>query len=120
MARITVEAFRVTSQGDEELTASAGTADDGTYSLAGLLPGQYKLRFTAEGFDELWYPDAASSAAAGEVEVEPRAEVKDLDVEMSGQPGRFTGSVDLPPGAAPGTPITARFCSYQGSMPRQR
>ena len=107
---ITVEAYRITGSGAEELTASAGTADDGTYSLAGLLPGRYKLRFTAAGFEERWYAEdssgAASSADATPVEIEPNAEVEDLDVSIPGEPGRLTGSVDLPPGAAPGTPIT--------------
>jgi hypothetical protein len=106
LPRITVEAYRVTSQGEEEMTASAGTADDGTYSLAGLLPGRYKLRYTAEGFDEQWYPTAASSATAEEVAVEPLEAVEGLDVAMTGQPGRVTGSIDLPASVPPGTPVT--------------
>lgn len=106
LERITVEAFRITSQGDNEMTASAGTADDGTYTLAGLLPGRYKLRYTAEGFDELWYPAGTSDATAEEIEVEPRDEVDELDVAMAGQPGRMSGTVDLPESAAPGAPVT--------------
>ena len=40
LARITVEAYRVdVRSGESEMTASAGTAEDGTYTLAGLLPG---------------------------------------------------------------------------------
>ena len=88
------------------MTASAGTADDGTYSLAGLLPGVYKLRYTAEGFDELWYPAGTTSATGEEVEVEPRDEVDGLDVAMTGQPGRVSGSIDLPESVAPGAPVT--------------
>jgi hypothetical protein len=106
MARITVEAYRVTSQGETEMTASAGTADDGTYTLAGLLPGRYKLRYAADGFDDLWYPAAASSSEAEEVEIEARGEVEDLDVALAGQPGRMTGNVDLPAGVATGSPVT--------------
>ena len=106
LARITVEAYRMRSQGEPEMTASAGTADDGTYTLAGLLPGDYKLRFSAEGFDERWYPDAATADAGEVVEVRPTREVKDLDVALVGLPGRLTGSVDLPEAAAPGTPMT--------------
>jgi hypothetical protein len=100
--RVTVEAYRVTSQGGTEMTASAGTADDGTYALAGLLPGHYRLRFSAAGFDEVWYPATPSE----DVEVEPREEVTGLDVAIAGQPGRVSGSVDLPAGAAPGSPVT--------------
>jgi hypothetical protein len=106
LALITVEAYRITSQGDYEMTASAGTADDGTYALAGLLPGRYKLRYTAAGFDELWYPAGAASAMGEEVEVEPRDEVDALDVAMTGQPGRVSGSIDLPESAVPGAPVT--------------
>jgi hypothetical protein len=106
LERITVEAFRVTSQGGNEMTASAGTADDGTYSLSGLLPGRYKLRYTADGFDEVWYPAAAVATDAQEVEVGPGKSVDDRDVALPGQPGQLSGSVNLPASAAPGAPIT--------------
>ncbi len=102
---ITVEAYRLTAQGGEELTVSAGTADDGTYDLAGLLPGNYKLRYTAEGFQELWYPSAPTSAEATPVEIEPLGQVKDLDVALTGMSGRMTGAVALPESATPGQPV---------------
>ncbi len=113
LSRITVEAYRVTPKGDE-LTTSAGTADDGTYQLAGLLPGTYKLRFTADGFDDVWYGSTPAGGPAGlvgadqagTVAVDPLAEVKDLDVTMTGKAGRIVGAVALPPGAPPGTEMT--------------
>jgi Carboxypeptidase regulatory-like domain len=115
LSRITVEAYRVTAKNGDELAASAGTADDGTYQLAGLLPGNYKFRFTADGFDETWYTGPPAGGAAGLVAdqaaptivpVDPLAEVKGLDVTMSGQPGRIVGVIALPPGAPPGTVMT--------------
>jgi hypothetical protein len=111
---ITVEAYRVTPSGDE-MAASAGTADDGTYQLAGLLPGKYKLRFTADGFDETWFTGTPSGGGAGivatqpvptVVPVDPLQEVKGLDVAIAGQAGRLVGDVTLPPGAPPGTVMT--------------
>jgi hypothetical protein len=114
LSLITVEAYRVTPTGDE-LATSAGTADDGTYQLAGLLPGQYKMLFTADGFDETWYTGTPPSGGAAGivaqqvptvVTVDPLAEVKGLDVAMTGMPGRLVGDVALPPGAPPGTEMT--------------
>jgi hypothetical protein len=103
VARVTVEAYRVTAEKGDELTTSAGTADDGTYSLAGLVPGHYKLRYTADGYDETWYPGVATADQAGAVDVEPLAEVKDVDVAIVGKAGHLAGTVALPPGAPPGT-----------------
>ena len=104
LARITVEAYRVTPDGESELGGSAGTAEDGTYSLASLLPGTYHMRFTAEGFAEQWYPAAPTQAAAEPIELEPSAVQADLDVTMVGQGGTLVGTVQLPEGA--GQPAT--------------
>ena len=59
VARVTVEALRGSRTANRRRAGSAATADDGTYTVAALLPGTYKLRFTAEGYDEVWYPDGA-------------------------------------------------------------
>ncbi len=106
LPRITVEAYRVTATRGDELATSAGTADDGTYDLAGLLPGSYKLRFTGDGFDETWYPGVPTADQAQLVPVDPLAEVKDLDIAISGQPGRISGNVALPESAQPGQVMT--------------
>ena len=98
VARVTVEALRITPEGTES-TGSAATAEDGTYTLASLLPGSYKLRFTADGFDELWYPAAPTESAAGDVEVAPTAEVPDRDVTLAGMSGELVGMVLLPENA---------------------
>ena len=90
------------------MTASAGTADDGTYALAGLLPGRYKLRYTAEGFDELWYPAAPRRRDGRRRSRSSRArQVDGLDVAIAG-PARAgsAASVDLPESARPGPPVT--------------
>ena len=68
LARITVEAFRLDAAGDTVPSGSAATDESGNYELKSLLPGTYKLRFSAEGFDPLWYPDAASEDDAAPIE----------------------------------------------------
>ncbi|MET0144925.1 MAG: carboxypeptidase-like regulatory domain-containing protein [Ilumatobacteraceae bacterium] len=118
LERITVEAFRVTATGDTELSGSAGTAEDGTYTLASLLPGSYVLRFTAEGFDELWYPDATTPAAAAPIELDPLGEVPGLDVAMTGQGGSFVGTVELPDSAVPGQPMTVTLTQLVEEAPQ--
>jgi hypothetical protein len=106
VARITVEAHRVLPGRTTEVTGSAATAEDGTYALASLLPGTYKLRFAAEGFDELWYPAAASAAGAGEISLDPQGAVEDLNVTLVGKPGALLGTVLLPDSAEPGQTVT--------------
>jgi hypothetical protein len=106
VARTTVAALRIKPDGTTEPTGSGATADDGTYTLAGLLPGSYHLRFTAEGFDEVWYPAAAAESAAGEIDLQPTAELTDTDVVLTGRPGSLVGTVLLPDSADPAQPIT--------------
>ena len=54
--RITVQAYR---QGRHKLieVSSAATQTDGTYSLAGLFPTTYALKFSADGYRPVWYPE---------------------------------------------------------------
>jgi hypothetical protein len=91
--RITVEAWRVDDDGKSKLLASAATADDGAWELASILPGKYHLRFTAPGFQEVWYPGASSESGATTVDVKPVAETPDLAATIQGLPGSITGAV---------------------------
>jgi Carboxypeptidase regulatory-like domain len=114
LARITVEAWRVTAKNGDELTTSAGTADDGTYALAGLLPGQYKLHYSADGYQETWYAGVPADQAQI-VTIEPKQEKKDLDVAIAGKPGHLSGTVALPPGAKPGTTMVVTLTPVQAA-----
>ena len=124
VARITVEAWRVKANGSQVAVGSAATGDDGTFTLPSLIPGQYRLRFSAEGFGEAWYtnpepgPDGASDATvlgtpAGAPSAVPGDLVRiqatkvhtGLDVVIGGTTGRLTGQIALPPGSA-NTPLT--------------
>jgi hypothetical protein len=107
VARITVEAWRVTAVGDPVAVASAATGEDGTFALPSLIPGDYRLRFSAEGFTESWYRDeaAADPATADIVRIEPTKTRAGLDIVVGGETGTLTGAIALPPGSA-GTPLT--------------
>lgn len=107
---ITVEAFRVKPDGDEVSAASTGTGDDGTFALESLLPGTYKLLFSAEGFDELWYPAAPDSAGAETISIQTTEPGEALDVVMVGKPGSMSGQIIAPEnrGSAAAITVTAQ------------
>lgn len=90
--RITVEAYRV-GTGGAALVGSAASIEDGTWELASVVPGSYALRFSAPGFDDVWYPDAASQAEAELVRVRPLAATEGLGVQIAGAPGSVSGAV---------------------------
>ncbi len=93
---ITVEAFRIKPDGSIESVASTGTGDDGTFSLESLLPGNYKLRYSAQGFDELWYPAAADAASASVLKLAPAGKSEGLDAVVVGKPGSIAGQIVAP------------------------
>jgi hypothetical protein len=89
LPRITVEAF----DPDGLLVTAAATDEEGTYTLGGLLPLDYSLRFRGTGIDELWYPDAPSQSGAESVFVAPDDVTPDIDVVVSGAPATVSGRV---------------------------
>ena len=80
---------------------SAASGDDGQYEIRNLAPGRYRIRFTAAGFREVWYPSALAFETAKDVEVAPDGSLDGLDVGLGGQPGTIKGKVvgDKPDGA---------------------
>ncbi len=109
VGRILVEAYRTTRDGKRTLVSSAATQADGTYSLAGLFPTSYRLRFSAEGHRPVWYPAAAGYAAAEPVAVAAQKTAEGRNVVIRGLPASISGLVD--PGnapVAPSTVVTAR------------
>lgn len=93
VGRITVEAVRQTRLGPQ-LSSAGATDETGAFALDGLVPGRYTFRFSAPGFDEIWYPAAGSEAAADVVQIVAGQTVNDLNVVMTGQSGAIVGSVD--------------------------
>lgn len=94
VGRITVEAIRQTRDGPRLATAAA-TDEDGAYELVGLTAGRYKLRFTAPGFEDVWYPAGASDAAAVEIDISVGEITEEISVAIVGLPGGIVGSVDV-------------------------
>lgn len=100
VGRITVEAVRTTPTGPT-LVASAATGDDGTYNLVGLLPGDYYLHFTAQGFQDQWYPAAPTQATSTPVTVDAMGQTPGINAVVTGLPATISGTV------ATGTPVPA-------------
>lgn len=103
--RITVEAQRVTADGTLQPIGSAATDDDGVFSLKGLIPGSYKIRFSADGFETVWYESGTDEATADAIRLDPRQVLDDIDIELTGDTGRLLGNIALPPDA-PDVPLT--------------
>ena len=133
---ITVEAFRERPDGyPRTADASVATGEDGTYLFTALLPGTYRLRFSAEGFDNRWCTEDGGGRRAIRVDPAQLAVTEDgtlietCSVEMVGGSGVLQGAVPLPDGvtgvatvtvvatdAPPGDPGTVVQAEPDGSF----
>jgi Carboxypeptidase regulatory-like domain len=111
--RITVEAMRLLADGSPDAAGSTATDDDGAYTLESLLPGSYKLRFSGEGFNEVWYPAAADAGSAGVVDIKPKAEAKGYNIVLQGMAGSFSGKIVAPESAGSAAAITVTIIQVQ-------
>ncbi len=112
VGRITIEAKRDSPSG-LVLVSSAASQADGSYSLVGLLPGMYKLHFTAGGFQDLWYPTAPGDATATPVDVAASSITAAMPATVVGLPGSISGMVDT--GAATPPLVTVQVTPEQGT-----
>lgn len=94
VGRILVEALRVRADGSLDTASSAATQADGSYQVAGLFPGGYLLRFSADGFDPVFYPGTPDQAAATPVAAASAEVTAGMNVIITGQPATITGTVD--------------------------
>lgn len=109
VGRILVDALRPTATGGLDLASSSATQADGSYQIAGLFPGGYLLKFTAIGFDPIWYPAAPDQGGAIQVTAASAVVTPNINVVINGQPASITGSVDRGDTLQPVvTTITAR------------
>lgn len=97
IARLAVEAYRVTADETLEASGSAATGEDGAFELPSLLPGTYVFRASGDGFTEVWFPQSPDAAGAERVRLDPKATASALDIEMTGELGRILGTIALPP-----------------------
>ena len=93
VGRIMVSAVRI-SVDEPKAAASAATQADGSFQVSGLFPGEYYLKFSATGFDEIWYPAATAIGGAEPVNAESGAITPGINVVITGQPATISGSVD--------------------------
>ncbi len=94
VGRILVEALRTTAEGKVEVVSSAATQADGTYQVAGLFPGPYKLRFSADGFRPVFHPRALTQLGARPVTADSGAVTSGVDAVIIGKPATVVGSID--------------------------
>jgi 5-hydroxyisourate hydrolase-like protein (transthyretin family) len=93
VGRILVQAWRVGRNGPQ-LVSSAATQSDGTYTLGGLFPTSYYVKFSAAGFNTVWYPGAPSRAGGKQVAAPPQAIRQGVNAVITGHPADVTGTVD--------------------------
>jgi hypothetical protein len=89
------------------------TDQSGLFRFGGLPPAIYKVKVTAAGYGERWYPQANAFDDAQELELKEGAAVPDLTMQIAGQPAVISGvvlgnvvdgakvTIQLPAGAVP-------------------
>jgi hypothetical protein len=94
VGRILVEALRPRADGTVDTASSAATQADGSFQVAGLFPDGYLLRFSADGFDPVFYPGTPDQAAATPVTAASAEVTSGINVTITGRPATITGTVD--------------------------
>ena len=110
-----VEAWRQSRTGLVRVS-SAATQSDGTYTLAGLFPTDYYLKFSAPAYTTVWFPEVPAQKAATPIAVGAQQTNSIVPVVVSGHPATISGTVD--PGDTSGpapTTVTARPLNLAGS-----
>ncbi len=93
VGRILVQAYRKSRSGLEEMS-SAATQADGTYSLAGLFPTAYYLKFSAAGYRTQWYPNSPGASSARPVPAVAQGTTSGVNATILGLPASISGVVD--------------------------
>jgi len=121
VGRVTVVALR--HGRDDELieVSSAATQADGTYTMSGLFPGAYLLRVTADGYDEVWHPQAVSEVSAQPVDAVAREATTGADLTITGHPASLSGKVDTRDESGEPVPVTVTARpAWNGADPTQQ
>jgi hypothetical protein len=118
VGRILVTAYRTGPDGRPIQMGASATQSDGSYTLAGLFPTSYLLKFSARGHDDVWYGARQEGRPPEEVTAEAQTSLDGVDVVISGRPGSISGVVD--PGdtvSSVPTRVSARLLSSSGDAP---
>ena len=91
---ITVDALRLSRTG-MVVVASAATQVDGTFTVAGLFPGSYYLRISAEGYDTSWYPAVPTDLGARTVRARAQEVAEPVSMVITGHPASLSGTVEV-------------------------
>lgn len=94
LSGVTVELFDV-AKGPGVAVATTVTDSVGGFNLAAVSAGTYRVKFSAAGFGDVWFPTAATFEQAEDVVVEAGA-VAAVDAQMVGQPAIVSGVVQGP------------------------
>ena len=73
--------------------ASTVTDADGDYTFGSLSVGIYRVRVTAAGFSEVWYPTAGTITDAFAIDLGAGSTSDEVDIALTGQPGAVVGTV---------------------------
>lgn len=121
VGQILVEAYRAAGQTNRPVS-SAATQADGTFTLAGLFPTRYLLKFSATGgFKPVWYPNAPGRSGARAVGTQSQGTTSGINAVISGLPASISGTVD--PGDTVHhvqTTVTARPLNVIGGNARSK
>lgn len=109
IGRILVEAQRQTPTGLVTVSSSA-TQSDGTYTLAGLFPTSYLVKFSAAGYTTVYYPSAPGPENGKFVTVDAQKDTPGIDAVVIGGVASVSGKVDAGETLSPViTSVTARM-----------
>lgn len=102
-----VEVVAVALEGGAQTTAA--TEGDGTYTLSGLTPGEYKVTFEpgAKHFAEQWYSGAASESDASVLTLAPGEQRAGIDAQLQATAASIEGTVRDSSGAVSGVQVIA-------------
>lgn len=92
VGQILVEAYR--AAGSSKAVSSAATQADGTFTLGGLFPTDYLIKFSAPGFKPVWYPNATGKSGARAVPVQAQGISSGINTVVQGMPASISGKVD--------------------------
>lgn len=121
VGRILVQAIRM-RRGAPLVVSSAGTQSDGTYTLAGLFPMNYLLKFSAPGFHTTYYSGGAtgvtSLGAARAIQTAIQGSTTVTSILIKGKPATISGGVDPGDTLTPvTTTVTARPLQGGAGLP---
>ncbi|GAA2241567.1 hypothetical protein GCM10010401_12960 [Rarobacter faecitabidus] len=91
VSSVAVAAFPADDASNPIATTASG--DDGSFAISGLPAGDYLVRVQGGGYDEVWYPAAASPGDAQTVTLANDQRVADLTVVVGGTPASLAGEV---------------------------